>query len=101
MYASACPGQAMYRSTSISEFHPRQASGLHLADGALPIPPERMDARVGDQPARPLGLRLEHPETFVSVDEQTELVRDALAVQAPALDERVAGHEAAEAPERQ
>ena len=78
----------------------RHAGLLQRLDRGVARPPERVDAGVGDEAGRAVRLRVEHAEPLVVVDEQPHLVGEALAVQAPPLDERAAGEEPAEAPQR-
>src|SRR6185437_12758631 len=66
-------------------------------DRLLARPPERMQARVDHEPARPDATRLEHPEPLEAVVVQPELVGEPLRIECPALRRRGAGEKAAEA----
>ena len=79
----------------------RRAALHHLLDGSITVPPECVDSRVHDEPARPESLGLEHAEALVVVLEQPHLLGQPLAVQSPSLHERVAHQEAPEPPQRQ
>jgi hypothetical protein len=58
-----------------------------------------MDAGVDHQPGRPPGLSSQHPEPLVVIRVQVHLGGQALAVQAPALDERRPHRDPSEASE--
>ena len=60
-------------------------------DGLLPGPAEGVHAGVEDEPARPHQLGVERAVALVRVLVEPELVAEALAVEAPALDVRGAG----------
>ena len=68
-------------------------------DRLLARPPEGVHPGVDDEAGGPPGLRVEHPEPLGLVAVEAHLVREALGVEAPALDVRAAGVPRCEAPE--
>ena len=65
-----------------------KASGPHqFVDGALTVPPKRVNACIDDQPSGAPGLGVKHPEPLAFGAEETHLVGQSLRIQAPALDE--------------
>ena len=75
----------------------RHAALLEQRDRPLPVPAERVQARIGHEPGRAVDLGIEHAEALPVVDVQAHLVGQAFRVQAPAFGECAARLDAREA----